>query len=230
MIRPFLIAIAALVCAPAVQAQIPVTDGAAISKSIVNQVESVSYYKNQIDQLKSQLEQAQRMYSNVVGKRDIGGLLSDKLVQQYLPSDLQKTYQQVRGGKGASGISGDLNDIVRMNQARDCATYGAPSVQARCKAEWQSYAMNQYVGEKGYERAAAEIDDMQRFVDSIKNTEDPKAMQDLQARIQLNQVKVQTEMNKLQYLQQAEKAREDMNRRNAVDNTVRMLKPGMIRF
>jgi type IV secretion system protein VirB5 len=171
------------------------------------------------------------MYTNVVGKRDIAGIMSDKLAQQYLPADLQQIAQLVRSGKGASsGISGNLDDIVRMNQARDCALYGAPATQARCKAEWQSYAMKQYVGETGYSRATSEINDLTQFVDRIKDTEDPKAMQDLQARIQLSQVKVQAEMNKLQYLQQAEKAREEMSRRNSIDNTVKMLKPGMVRF
>lgn len=231
MIRRFFIMLATVVCATSAQAQIPVTDGASIAKSVANQVESVTYFKQQIDQLRSQVQQAQQMYQNVVGTRDIAGILNDKLAQQYLPSNLQQSYQQVRSGQGAAaGISGNLNDIVRANQARDCAAYGDASVQARCKAEWQGQAMNQYVGESGYARASADIDDLQQFVTRIQATGDPKAMQDLQARIQLSQVKVQAEVSKLQYLQQAEKARDEMNRRNSIDNTVKMLKPGMMRF
>lgn len=231
MIRRIYLAFAAFLCAANVHAQIPVTDGASIANNIANQVERVAYYKEQIDRLRDQITQAERMYKNVAGTRDIAGILKDKLVQQYLPTDLQQVYQQVRNGRGASaGISGNLNDIVRMNQARDCALYGDASVQARCKAEWQGYAMNQYVGETGYAHATADIDDLEQFVTKIQATADPKAMQDLQARIQLSQVKVQAEMNKLQYLQQAEKAREEMGRRNSIDNTVKMLQPGMIRF
>ena len=229
MIRNFLIAAGSAMFFAAAHAQIPVTDGAALGNNIIHHVENIAYYKDQLDQLRGQVEAAERMYKNTVGKRDIAGLLNDKLVQQYLPPDLQQTIQQIRSGK-VSGISGSLKDIVRMNQARDCALYGDPTVQARCKAEWQSYAMNQYVGETGYAKATAEIDDLQRYVDTIKSTEDPKAMQDLQARIQLSQIKVQAEVSKLQYLQQAQKAREEMDRRNSIDKTVKMLKPGMIRF
>ncbi len=230
MIRHILITTAAALFVSGAHAQIPVTDGVALTTRIANQVENIAYYKDQLDQLRDQVRAAERMYKNTVGTRDIAGLLNDKLVQQYLPSDLQQTMQQLRGGKAPAGISGNLNDIVRMNQARDCATYGDPATQARCKAEWQSYAMKQYVGETGYAKATAEIDDLQRYVDKIKDTPDPKAMQDLQARIQLSQIKVQAETSKLQYLQQAEKAREEMTRRNSIDNTVKMLKPGMIRF
>lgn len=230
MIRHNLIFVAAALSVSCAHAQIPVTDGASLAKNIVSHVENIAYYKDQLSQLRNQVEAAERMYKNTVGRRDIAGLLNDKLVKQYLPSDLQQTMQQLRGGKAPAGISGNLNDIVRMNQARDCAQYGSATTQARCKAEWQTYAMNQYVGETGYAKATSEIDDLQRYVDKIKTTEDPKAMQDLQARIQLSQIKVQAEMSKLQYLQQAQKAREEMTRRNSIDNTVKMLKPGMIRF
>lgn len=230
MLRRIVFTLAATLATSTAFAQIPVTDGASIAKNVLNHVESLEQYKQQLDNMRDQLKEAQRMYKSVAGTRDIAGLMNDKLVNQYLPADLQQTYRQVRSGKGAAGISGNLNDIVKMNQARDCALYGSPAVKARCKAEWESYAMNQHVGEAGYERAVAEIDQLQNFVNTIKNTEDPKAMQDLSARIQLNQVKVQAEMNKLQYLQQAEKAREDMRRRNTIDNSVRMLKPGMVRF
>lgn len=43
---------------PAVFSQIPVTDGASIAQSVVQQVETIAKWKLQYDQMMSQIEQA----------------------------------------------------------------------------------------------------------------------------------------------------------------------------
>jgi type IV secretion system protein VirB5 len=213
-------------------AQIPVTDGVHIATSIANQVESVAKYAQQITQLKQQLQQTQATYNSLHGLRDVGSLMNNELVKQNMPPEYQKALNALKDGKGGSlsGISGSLNDIVKKNQARACSDYDAPNMQAQCKAKWQANAMNQYVGESGYEQSAKNIQNLQQFVDKIQSTPDAKGLQDLQARINVEQVKLQNEQMKLNTIQQMQKAKEEMERTNAIDNTVKSLKPGTIRF
>lgn len=213
-------------------AQIPVTDGVSIVTQVTNQVESVAKYAQQINQLKQQLKQTEDTYKSLHGLRDVGSLLNNELVRQNMPPEYQKALRQLQAGKGGSlkGISGSLNDIVKQYQARPCTDYAAANMQAQCKARWQTQAMNQYVGESGYEQSAKNIQNLQQFVDKIQTTPDAKGLQDLQARIQVEQVKLQNEQMKLQTIQQMQKTKEEMERTNAIDNTVKSLKPGTIRF
>lgn len=232
MVRQLALAAALAVVMANGTAQIPVTDGASIANNIASHVESLAKYAEQIAQMKAQLDQAKQLYNQLNGLRDVGGLMNDKLLQQYLPPDYQAAYNALRNGKAGSlsGISGSLNDILKMYQARDCGQYGAAAVQARCRADWQDRSMQQYVGETGYQQAARNIQDLQAFVDRIKGTPDAKALQDLQARIAVEQVKLQNEQWKLNAVAQMQKAQEEMKRTNAIDNTVKSMKPGMIHF
>ncbi len=217
----------------AAQAQIPVTDAAAIAQQTLNQAASIAKYVEQITQLKAQLDQTKQLFDNLNGLRNIGGLMQNQLLSQYLPPDYQQAYNLLRSSQGGSlaGISGTLNQIASTYQVRDCNQLANAAQQRDCKAAWQTHSMNQYVGEQGYNQAAQNIQNLQQFVDSIKSAPDSKSMQDLQARIAVEQVKLQNEQMKLQTVQMMQKAQEDMRKQNASDNTVRMLQgTGSIRF
>ncbi|HYD60586.1 MAG TPA: P-type DNA transfer protein VirB5 [Noviherbaspirillum sp.] len=221
----------ATIAVPAYGTGVPVmvtTDATAMANQIVN----VSKYIEQINQLKSQLKQSKELFDNLNGLRNVGNLMKDELLKQYLPPEFQKAYQQLKSGKGGSlsGISGTLNEIVKAHQARNCSQYGTQAAQADCRATWQNHAMNQYVGEAGYEQAAKNIQNLEAFISKIQSSPDSKSLQDLQARIAVEQVKLQNEHMKLQTIAHMQKAQEDMRRQNSIDNTVKMLKPGMIRF
>ena len=234
MFRKFLISfgIAASIIGSA-QAQIPVTDGAAIATAQANSAAAIAKYVEQIVQLKAQLDQAKMMFDNLNGLRNIGGLMQNQLLSQYLPPDFQQAYNALKSGQGGSmaGVSGSLNQIASMYQAQNCNQYATAQAQAGCRSAWQTYSMNQYIGEQGYQQSAQNIQNLQSFVDSIKQSPDAKSMQDLQARISVEQVKLQNEQLKLQTVQMMMKAQEDRRKQNASDNTVRMLQGnGAIRF
>lgn len=202
-------------------AQIPTVDIAAIAK-----------YSEQIIQMKQQLDQSWQLYNQLNGLRNVGSLMNDRLVQQTLPPDFVAAYNALRSGRtgSLSGISGSLSEIQKMYQSGDCSKYPTSSTRAACEEKWRDNAMNQYIGEAGYQQAARNIQELQTFVDAIRTSPDPKTLQDLQARISVEQIKLQNEQMKLNTVLQMQKARDEMNRTNAIENTVNMLKPGMIRF
>jgi type IV secretion system protein VirB5 len=215
-----------------VSAQIPVTDGANLANSISSQVENIAKYTQQLQQMKLQVEEAKRMYSQLNGLRDVGGLMNDKLLRQSLPPEYQQAVNALMTNKGGalSGISGSLKDISKQYQAQSCDQYASTAVQKECRATWQTHSMNQYVGQAGYDNATKNIDDLQQFVNAIKTSSDPKSLQDLQARISVEQVKLENEKMKLDAVAAMKKTQEEMRRQNAIDNTIKGLKPGMIRF
>lgn len=221
--------------AASAQAQIPVTDVALNSQTVANQAANLAKYVEQIAQLKRQYDQAKQTYENISGIRNIGGLMNNQLMRQYLPPDYQQAYNQLRNGQGGSlsGISGSLNQIVKTYQNKACNQIAgaSPAVVRACTKAWQTHAMNQYVAEQGYKESARNITELNNFVTAIKTSPDAKSLQDLQARIAVEQIKLQNENLKLQQVAAMQKAQEDMERQNQYDSTQQMLKPtGSLRF
>ncbi|HGO6073765.1 TPA: type IV secretion system protein [Burkholderia cepacia] len=196
-------------------AQVPVTDGL----GLVQWAQSVATAAQQLVQLENQLTQLQSTYNAISGIRNISDLLHNNLLAQYIPADYQAAYQLLRQGSSASslsGISGTLNQIAQQAQLMNCSQSGGTTAgTAACNRAWQTASMNQYVGQAGYDNAAQNIANLQSFLQSIQSTPDPKAMQDLQARIALEQVKQQNEATKLTTIKMMQDAQDRMDRLNA---------------
>ena len=200
------------------QAALPVTVDADFTAS-TNQAVNIVQYVKQVAMLEQQYQQLQQTYNTLNGLRNTGNLLNNNLLAQYLPADYQRALAALKSGQGGSlsGISGSLNQIAASNQAQSCsASYSDPAAVAKCNQVWQTLAMNKYVGQAGYAQSAANIAQLQQFVGAITTTSDPKALQDLQARIHLQAIKQQEEATKLNTIAMMQKADEDMTRaRNA---------------
>lgn len=210
-------------------AQVPVTDIILNQQTATNQIANIAKYAEQIVQLKAQLDQAKQLYDQLNGLRNVGSLMNNQLLAQYLPPDYQKAFNALKSGQAGSlsGISGTLNQIASQYRTRDCnANNFTPAAIANCKAQQQQAAMNQYVGEQGYQQSAQNIQNLQQFVNSINSSSDAKSLQDLQARIAVEQVKLQNEQVKLQTIAMMQKAQEDFRKQNASENTQQMLQPG----
>lgn len=216
MIRKLILTAVAAVSigSTAVHAQVPVTDALGLAQW----TQSVATAGQQLTQLEGQLNQLHTTYNAISGIRDISGLLQNNLLGQYIPSDYQAAYQALRAGQSGSlsGISGSLNQIAQQAQLQNCSQSGGTTAgTASCNHAWQTASMNQYVGQAGYANAAQNISNLQSFLDSIQSTPDPKAMQDLQARIALEQVKQQNEATKLTTIKMMQDAQDRMDRLNA---------------
>ena len=187
-----------------------------------NQAANIAQYVKQVEMLKQQYDQLQQTYNALNGLRNTGNLLNNNLLAQYLPADYQQALAALKSGQAGSlsGISGSLNQIAASNQAQSCsASYSDPASVAKCNQAWQTLAMNKYVGQAGYAQSAANIAQLQQFVGAITTTSDPKALQDLQARIHLQAIKQQEEATKLQTVAMMQKADDDMRRARDAQST-----------
>ena len=84
------------VFAGAANAQIPVTDIDHITTSVTNQVESISKWAMQFNQLQQQITQYQQQYSAITGSRGMGALLDNTALKAALPADWQQVLTDVK--------------------------------------------------------------------------------------------------------------------------------------
>ena len=232
MIRKIILAVSTFVAFTGAQAQgIPTYDNAA-NLQMVRQLVTAA---QQLEQLKSQLDQMKSQFDALNGLRDVSKLLNNQLLSQFLTPDQQALLGALKNGNvsgSLSGISGILQNTQKQNAVVQCANVSSnQAAQALCNKRWQQASLAQYTGSQGYAQAAANIDNLSQFLSSIQNSPDPKSLQDLQARIALEQVKQQNEASKLAMFKVMQDAQDRMDRMNAGAATNKMLTTGSgIRF
>lgn len=233
MIRKLVVStIAALSFSLANAQGVPVYDNAA-NIALLQQVVSAG---QQLAQLQQQYQQLQQTFNALNGLRNISSLLSNPLLSQMLPPDIATTINSLRNGNvtgSLAGISGNLQQLAHQNAKIDCQNQFGPNSASyySCVNKWQQASFASYVGQQGYDQSAQNISNLQQFLSAIQTSPDPKSLQDLQARISLEQVKQQNEAIKLKGIEMMQQAQEKMDRQNAVQSTQQMMLTGQgIRF
>lgn len=182
----------------AAHAQIPVTDGASIAKQIANQVETIAKWKLQYDQMMSQIDQAKQQYDSLTGSRGLGTIMNDPAMRDYLPNDWQGVYDSVKTG-GYSGLSGTGKTVYDANKIYDlCAKLLPANERTACEAQAVKGAQDKGFALDAYNAAKNRINQIDQLMGKINQTQDPKAIAELQARIGAEQANIQNEQTKLQ--------------------------------
>jgi type IV secretion system protein VirB5 len=190
-------------------AQIPVTDALAQGQWI----QQIVAMGKQYQELQNQYQQAKATYNSLNGTRSISGLLSNDLLSRSLPADYQQYLTAMRSSNGSgSGISASIAQIVRQNQNSNCAqsSAGIASREQECNKRWNAMAGQQLAASSGYEAADKDMRNLNQMLSSIQGSSDPKAIADLQARISLQQVKINSEQTKLATIKMLAEAEDKM--------------------
>ncbi|WP_213957512.1 P-type DNA transfer protein VirB5 [Variovorax sp. dw_954] len=217
--RVFLSAIASACIAGAAFGQIPVTVTSDLPATI-NQIQNIAKWGEQLSSMSKQLDQMKQVYGTLQGMRNLGSLMNNDLLTQYLPEDYLGAVRSMKNGSGSfSGISGSVSDIVRANQLRSCAELNNDAgMRAACNQQWQQLALQKQIGDMGYKKASENIRNLQTFVSSINSSTDQKAISEVQARIQVETVRMQNEQIKLSTIQAMEEADRRLQQQSAIDN------------
>lgn len=220
-------AVAACGLTAGAHAQIPVTDGASIAQDMMNHVETIAKWKQQYDQMKEQIDkltqqisETQTVWNTLKGSRNLGSILNNDLLTQYLPQDYQAAAKALQNGTGDfAGISGSLKDIVNQAQLQSCAQLNTdPAQRDACTKQWQTLALNKQVGDMGYKKAAENIKNLQTFVQNINSSTDQKAISEVAARIQVETVRMQNEQIKLQTIAMMDEADRKLKQQQSIDS------------
>jgi len=185
-------------------AQIPVTDGAHMGLSQANQMQTMAQWAQQIIEMKNQYDELQRQWEKMdemqglmtgargMGTPDVGG------VNSQIPGTLDGLY---------SGSYGDSESI--MQSERVTAT-NANTQEALTERSFRSTAVETSLARNSYQGGIQRLNSIQGLIAKINQTKDPKAIQDLQARIQAEQAIISNESTKLQMLAKANEAERQM--------------------
>ncbi|SOO00227.1 P-type DNA transfer protein VirB5 [Xanthomonas citri] len=188
-------------------AGVPVTVIADVP-AITNQIETMAKWKAQYDQMVSQINQMKQQYASVTGSRGLGQIMNNPALRDYLPSDWQKVYDSVRTG-GYNGLSGSAAAIYDANKVFDaCGRMAAGAQRTACEAAAVKPAQDKaFVGD-AYAAAKARLDQINSLMGQINQTQDPKAIAELQGRIASEQAMIANEQTKLQLFQMMAQADE----------------------
>lgn len=199
----FIVAVMAVaaVLSPA-SAQLPVFD----ASRAIDFIQEFAKLKEQLETAKSQLTKAEQMYASVTGGRGFGDILRNGNLEQYLPNDARGLYD---GSGGGAGITSSLADIQRREQ--EGLSGSVPEVEARIDArERELAATEKALALRAYEGARKRLEQIEALLDEIAQTQDPKGIAELQARLAGEQAAIQVELNKLQIVAELQRAEKDL--------------------
>ena len=176
-----------VVFAGAANAQIPVTDVAHITTSVTNQVESISKWAMQFNQLQQQITQYQQQYSAITGSRGMGALLDNSALKAALPAD----WQQV------------LTDVKKTSAyVTERGKYPTLSGLPKANALYDVIASQNAVMGDLYGKANNRLSLIQSLTTQIDSASDPAAKADLANRLISEQNAIQANQNLVTILQQ----------------------------
>lgn len=184
-------------------AGIPVVDSAAIAQDAANFAKQMIEMANQLNTLKSQLDQQLKQYASMTGDRGMGQLL-DGQTRNYLPDDWNTVMKLLDNPSGYDGMSSNIqrymneNKVITDNEMKDMPK----RTQLLLDKKRKLYALNKSMSVEVYNKASTRVALLQQLTNKIGASTDQKAILDLQARIQSEQIQLANESAKLQALSQ----------------------------
>jgi type IV secretion system protein VirB5 len=205
----FLIAAAAALAPLHARAGIPVIDMTAIA-NLMQQLaawqQQLSAMQRQYDQLQQSRQQLQQTYNSMTGSRGMEQLLpTSDLARNYLPPSYGELMNTVNGSSASySGLASQVQSIMKANAVLSGTQMDALSPEMRQVVEQgrQASAMLNGMTQGAYQNTSQRFSALQQLINRIGTAQDPKAIQDLQARIQSEQAMLTNEQTKLQSLYQ----------------------------
>jgi len=172
---------------------IPVVDNASIADRALKHAESMGKYIEQITVLKGQLESQRRQLESLTGTRNLGDILSNPAIRAALPTDVRKL---LRGED-----SRDFQDIVKRIEREERLTghYETDRKHLDARAEQLAFR-SQALMEQTQKAMTARMAQVDRLQAQINQTQDPKAIADLQARLLIEQPNIQADQTRADLL------------------------------
>lgn len=184
-------------------AGIPVVDTASIAQDAANFAKQMIEMANQLNTLKSQLQQQIKQYESMIGDRGMGQLL-DGQVRNYLPDDWDAVMDLLDNPSGYGGISSNIQKYIDENKIISDQDMQSMPQKTRILLEKKRklYALNKSMSVEVYNTSSERVALLQQLTNTISTSTDQKAILDLQARIQTEQTQLLNEASKLQALSQ----------------------------
>ena len=219
------IAVIGIACAGQSLAGIPVIDGVSNGMRIAEFAQTVVQWGKEIAEMQAQYQQMVTQYESMTGSRGYSDLLSDSQHQQarrYLPDNAADIIGLANNTGGYSSLHDALASIKQESTILDSNTFGSETAAIQWNAEMDRAATNKAVSMAAYSAAAQRMANMETLLTEISQTEDPKAIAELQSRINAEQGFIQNEQAKLQALSMLVSAEQQISQQQARETSIRM--------
>lgn len=187
---------------PAAHAGIPTIDVANLAQAIMEVLawgEQYGQMIEQIQQLEQQYDQAVQQYNSLNGSRGLGDILNNQALQGVVPTDLASTYNSINSGGygGLTGAAKSLRDATKIYNCED----RTGDAQVTCQATLNQNSQTQANLQNALDLVQQRTSQIQSLQSQINSTSDPKAIAELQARIQSENTQVSNDANRIALMQ-----------------------------
>ncbi|KOE79457.1 type IV secretion protein VirB5 [Vibrio alginolyticus] len=216
-------------CMTQAQAGIPVSivlDAPAMMNQIQNYAQMLKEYATmvqQLDEMKRQFSQMEKEFETITGSRNLGEILNDPQFKQYLPDDWQSIYSGVRNN-GYDGLSGTAKALRDSSKVFDTCEYIINPTEKRiCNAQAVKPAQDQAFAMDAYSTSQNRVTQIESLMREINNTSDPKAIAELNARIQAEQALIQNEQTKIALYKESAAAEQKLLDQQAYETNYKII-------
>lgn len=181
---------------------IPTVDAAAIAQM----VQQLTQLQQMYSQMQAQYNTAVNQLNNFTGTRMLGTIHYDTNLRNLIPLDARQRLNSVMRGGSLSDLGKQIFDRLGLGEA--CEHYEG-EVRQECLKSQNFKAEQQAILEEGQTRVSERLENIESLMGQINSATDVKAIADLQARIQVEQValessKLAAEFQQAQFSKQAE--------------------------
>lgn len=199
---------------PANATGIPVID-------IANLQQQITHYLNMIQQLKqlqSQLQQAKDQYKSITGSRGLGNILQENYTAN-VPANWQETLSAMQGGGKVGQLAKQISSAASQLKSQNFEGV-AKNVVDSLSSNMESKATAQALNAEVYDGSGDRFTRIQSLADQINTAPDLKAINDLQARLQAENLSLQNEAVKLQSMNAMIAAQNDVKESAAIEDGI----------
>ena len=201
-------------------AGIPVID----ASNLAQQIQQVASWVQQYQQMTQQIQQLQQQIASVTGTRGFSAVLNSPALQQArrtLPQDAQTLLNLANGGSYGN-LASSINSIKQATTSLSTADFSDQLSADQWFADLNRAASNKALSQEAYNSAQQRLSNLEDLMAQISTTQDPKAIAELQGRIQVEQGLIQNEQAKIQAMTMLVNAERQISEMQARDVSVRM--------
>jgi len=181
--------------APARAAGIPVIDVSNLAQTIQQVIHDITAIQNQI----MQIQQFQQQLSSLNGIHNLGQVLNNPLLRNYIPAEAFTVINAVNTA-GYGGLNNTARALRDLNMVYNCMDQ-VGDARTQCQATLAQPYQQKGLLQDAMKAAAGRLTQINGLMDQINATVDQKSVQEIQARIGAENALLAHEMSQLQMLQ-----------------------------
>lgn len=200
---------------------IPVVDVAGMAARAVEHGATLQKWIEQAQAMTKQYDQLKATHTKLTGIRNLGDILDDPALNQYLPNDWNVSYRALKGA-GLGGLARSALDIYQRNHVFDaCASIQVTDMRKECEYKAVKVAQNAADADAVFSVITERLDQVRELQSRINTTEDPKAIAELSARIMTEHAMIANEQMRIDALRLVQESDDALQQQRQREFTAR---------